>query len=74
MNFNIILKFEQICKTFITLLKNNDLNLDEITNIFVAACMCYYVNATPENLEWRSQFLQKSFQYVDTLSPMHVCV
>ncbi|KNC28619.1 hypothetical protein FF38_04914 [Lucilia cuprina] len=63
---------EKICKNFRNLLKNNELNLDEITSLFVAASMTYFINATPENFEWRSHLLQKTFQYVDTLSPMHV--
>lgn len=54
------------------MLKNNELNLDEITSLFVAAGIIYFINATPENFEWRSHLLQKTFQYVDTLSPMHV--
>ncbi|XP_065364033.1 uncharacterized protein LOC135957249 [Calliphora vicina] len=63
---------EEICKQFNNLLKNNELNLDEITSLFVAAGIIYFVNATPENFEWRSHLLQKTFQYVDTLSPMHL--
>ncbi|XP_037814544.1 uncharacterized protein LOC119605482 [Lucilia sericata] len=65
---------EEICKKFRNLLINQELNLDEITNLFVAASMIYFINATPENFEWRSHLLQKTFQYVDTLSPMHLHV
>ncbi|XP_023304447.2 uncharacterized protein LOC111686321 [Lucilia cuprina] len=65
---------EEICKQFFDLLKNNELNLDEITNLFVAASMVYFINATPENFEWRYHLLQKTFQYVDTLSPIHLHV
>uniref|UniRef100_A0A1B0AXS2 Uncharacterized protein n=1 Tax=Glossina palpalis gambiensis TaxID=67801 RepID=A0A1B0AXS2_9MUSC len=67
-------KIDEICRRFLNLLKEEELNLDEITNIFVAACMCYYIQATTENIDWRSQFLQKAFQYVDTLSPLHLHV
>ncbi|XP_013105202.1 uncharacterized protein LOC106085482 [Stomoxys calcitrans] len=65
-------EIQEICQEFITILRKEELNLDEITTLFVAACMCYFVNAKPENYEWRSQLLQKTFQYVDTLSPMHL--
>ncbi|KAL9878392.1 uncharacterized protein ACN2A1_010863 [Glossina fuscipes fuscipes] len=67
-------KIDEICRRFLNLLKEEELNLDEITNIFVAACMCYYIQTTTENIDWRSQFLQKAFQYVDTLSPLHLQV
>uniref|UniRef100_A0A1A9WVD8 Uncharacterized protein n=1 Tax=Glossina brevipalpis TaxID=37001 RepID=A0A1A9WVD8_9MUSC len=65
---------KEICRGFLNMLKEEELNLDEITNIFVSACMCYYIQATPENFDWRSHFLQKAFQYVDTLSPLHLHV
>ncbi|KAM7349163.1 uncharacterized protein ACRADG_008212 [Cochliomyia hominivorax] len=65
---------EEICREFIDILRQNDLNLDEITSLFVVACMIYFVDATPENFEWRSHLLQKTFQYVDTLKPQHIHV
>ncbi|KAI8128079.1 hypothetical protein CVS40_2525 [Lucilia cuprina] len=55
---------EKICKNFRNLLENYELNLDEITSLFVAASMTYFINATPENFEWRSHLLQKTFQYL----------
>lgn len=64
--------FLQICKEFFTILKNNELNLDEITILFVVASMIYFINATPENFECRTHLLMKTFQYVDTLKPQHV--
>lgn len=53
-------------------LLNSELNLDEITSLFVIVGTLYFVEATPLNMEWRTQLLQRTFNYTDTLSPMHV--
>ncbi|XP_073833325.1 uncharacterized protein [Musca autumnalis] len=67
-------EIQVICKEFVEFLRREELNLDEVTSMFVCACLCYFVDARPENFEWRSQLLQKTFQYVDTLHPVHLHV
>ncbi|XP_053949004.1 uncharacterized protein LOC128857316 [Anastrepha ludens] len=65
------LKIEDRYKKILDLL-NAELNLDEITSLFVIAGTLYFIEARPENMEWRTLLLQKTFNYTDTLSPMHL--
>lgn len=64
-------KTEEVYKKILDLL-NSELNLDEITSLFVIVGKLYFIEATPLNMEWRTQLLQKTFNYTDTLSPMHL--
>lgn len=64
-------KTEEVYRKIMDLL-NSELNLDEITSLFVIVGTLYFVEATPLNMEWRTQLLQRTFNYTDTLSPMHL--